>query len=134
MGVEAVNNDSTHTSQIRSSGLKEDKGSIFESQKGEAENPNEKHYIFKIEPKDKVNCKAQISNIDWCVDARLICASFKGVNVALLVTRPIFASIPIRPSLPTTEVLPEREYATPVKLSSPVTAVRTPLLFQEKVP
>ena len=84
MGVEAVNNDSTHTSQIRSSGLKEDKGSIFESQKGEAENPNEKHYIFKIEPKDKVNCKAHISNIDWSVDGRLICASFKGVNVAIV--------------------------------------------------
>ena len=52
----------------------------FSSQKED----DAKNYLFKIEPKDKVNCKAQISNIDWSVDGRFICASFKVVNVAIV--------------------------------------------------
>ena len=44
----------------------------------------QRHQVFKIEPKDKANCKAQISNIDWSVDGRLICASYKVENVAVV--------------------------------------------------
>ena len=48
------------------------------------ESAQHRHQIFKIEPKDKANCKAQISNIDWSIDGRLICASFKVENVAVV--------------------------------------------------
>ena len=38
---------------------------------------------FKIEPKDKLNMKAQITNIDWSIDGRLICAAFKQENMGV---------------------------------------------------
>ena len=45
------------------------------------EDPNA---YFRIEPKDKTNCKAQISHLDWSIDGRLICATFKVENVAVV--------------------------------------------------
>lgn len=40
--------------------------------------------FFKIEPKDKLNSKAQISFLDWSVDGRFVCATFKVENVAVV--------------------------------------------------
>ena len=48
------------------------------------EDPLLKNQIFKLEPKDKAICKAQISNIDWSVDGRQICASFKVENIVIV--------------------------------------------------
>ena len=53
MASEPVN-DSTHASQNR---LKEEKTINSSQQKGE-DDLNTKNYLFKIEPKDKINCKA----------------------------------------------------------------------------
>jgi len=64
--------------------MKEDKKSHSSQILGQTESTKRCHQIFKIEPKDKANCKAQISHIDWSVDGRLICASFKVENVAVV--------------------------------------------------
>ena len=40
--------------------------------------------FFKIESKDKLNSKAQISFLDWSVDGRFVCATFKVENVAVV--------------------------------------------------
>ena len=40
--------------------------------------------MFKIEPKDKINCKAMIANIDWSLDGRLVCACFKVENIVVV--------------------------------------------------
>lgn len=40
--------------------------------------------LFFIEPKDKANCKALISNIDWSVDGNLICCCFKAENLVVV--------------------------------------------------
>jgi hypothetical protein len=45
-----------------------------------------KYGYFNIEPKDKSKCKAIISNLDWSVDGRLVCACFKTENFQNVVT------------------------------------------------
>ena len=61
------------------SGAKEEKK--YSKSQIHQEDPNA---FFRIEPKDKTNCKAQISHLDWAIDGRLICASFKIENVAVV--------------------------------------------------
>ena len=39
---------------------------------------------LKIEPKDKLGCKAQISHIDWSNDGRFVCASYKVDNIVVV--------------------------------------------------
>lgn len=44
----------------------------------------EKKILIYLEPKDKLNCKAQISYIDWSVDGRLVCVSIKHENIVVI--------------------------------------------------
>lgn len=49
------------------------------------QNASNESMKIKIEPKDKLNQgKAQIANIDWSLDGRLICVTLKNENLVII--------------------------------------------------
>ncbi len=48
------------------------------------EDQRKKYDYFQIEAKDKSKSKAQISNLDWSIDGRMVCASFKTENLVVV--------------------------------------------------
>ena len=48
------------------------------------EDQRKKYSFFQVEAKDKSKCKAIISNLDWSIDGRLVCACFKTENIVIV--------------------------------------------------